>query len=125
MESKYKILFLATKVYEDLGKIFRLLGVDVKIAESSEGLLSILKNILESQQIEYAIILMPEEYIVMTRSIREKLNEEKRYMPAFLFLPDTKHPKFLQLDELDELLKRVQGISIKQMYEQVRKGGQS
>ncbi|MCR8433110.1 MAG: V-type ATP synthase subunit F [Crenarchaeota archaeon] len=124
-KSRYKILFLATKDYEDLGKIFNLLGIDVKIVESNENLLMSLKSLLESQQLEYAVIFMPETLAEITRPVREKLYEDKQYIPAFLFLPHIKSPKFLQLDEFDELFKRVQGISIKQIQEQAKQAVKS
>ncbi len=116
----YKILFAATKDYEDLGKIFAIVGVEAKIMEDDAELLAVLREILEAKQTEYAIILMPEKFIDITKPIREKLREDGRYIPAFLFLPDIGEPKFLQLEELNELLKRIQGVTIEQIREQFK-----
>ena len=119
----YRILFLATEEYRDLANIFAVVGFHTQIVPKSSDLLEVLRDITEAKQSEFAIIVMPEKFVELTKPIRMKLREKGKYIPSFLFLPDIREPRFLQLEELNDMLRRVQGVTIEQLQSQREEEG--
>ena len=108
----YKALFAGSTRYRVLSQIFRLVGFDILMEENDQKLISKLSNLLETKLDEYALIIMPEEYVEPTKKLRDKVREQGHSIPVFLFLPDIRNPKYLQLAELNEMLRRALGISL-------------
>ena len=117
MEKKYYAIFIGSEQDRVLAYAFSIIGFDHVIASDDSEVLKILEKILEESKEKYALILLPERLVESTRNIREKLREEGRIIPAFLFLPGVKKPEFKQLDELEQLLQRALGISLKIVLE--------
>lgn len=108
----YKALFISSSKYEVLSQIFRLVGFDVIVEADTKKILAELEDILETRIDDYALIVMPEEFVEPTRMLRAKVREKGRSLPVFLFLPDISDPKYTQLEELDDMLRRALGIRL-------------
>jgi len=114
---EYYALFVGSMEDEALAYAFALIGFDFRIVGKDEEVPRVLEEILEKNAERYALIILPERFVNATRYLREKLREKAKMLPAFLFIPQTRQPKFNQLKELEELLQRALGISLKLVEE--------
>jgi len=108
----YKALFVGTKKDETVAYAFSIIGFDFIIIDDDEKIVDTLEEVLGKGE-KYAIVVMSERFVEATRNFRDKLREKAMFIPAFLFIPDISKPEFKQLDELEELLQRALGITLK------------
>jgi len=109
---KYRVLFVGSKTDSAIAYAFAMIGMDTIIVDRDELVLERLGDIIEEEG-KYAVIIIPERFIEATRYLREKIREKMGFLPAFIFLPDVREPKFGQIAELEELLQRALGVTMK------------
>ncbi len=92
-------------------RMFELVGAIGYIAEDDEAALSQLEKIIENK--EYGIIILPERYVDLTKTYRERMLREDKYYPLFVFLPDHTGVKEKRIEELKKLISMAVGIELK------------
>ena len=107
----YKAIFVGSKKDETLAHMFAIVGFDSLIVETDADVLDALGRIIERHGDDYALVVMHERFVRATRLVRENIREASETLPAFLFIPDVREPKYEQLEEIRELLKRALGVS--------------
>ncbi len=112
-ERSLRAIFVGTTRDEILAYAFSIVGFDQLITNNDEDAIKALEKIVESREEEYALIILPERFVESTKLLREKIKGRGGVIPAFLFLPDIKEPKFRQLDELEHLLQKALGVTLK------------
>jgi len=92
---------------------FKLAGAEVIICTDEKIVKKKLEHIINSEKIDYGMIILPERYVNMTKPLREKLIKENKTLPIFVFLPDYTGIKDKRIEEIKRLVISAIGAEIK------------